>query len=72
MSGGGAAEERQRSREGAEEERTHKIAYAHIIDIYIYIKVCSTIFISKELLANVDSTFNMKQIPDLKEMLTLE
>ena len=35
-------------------------------------KVYSTVFISKELLANVDLTFNVKQIPDLKEMLTLE
>ena len=38
----------------------------------LYKKVCSTIFISKELLANVDLSFNVKQIPDLKEMLTLE
>ena len=29
-------------------------------------------FYKNELLANVDLTFNVKQIPDLKEMLTLE
>ena len=48
----------------------------------LYKKVSSTILISKELLANVDLrfnvkqipdlTFNVKHIPDLKEMLTLE